>query len=224
MPRPILAIGIALLFVRAAGADPITLSGSGTLDFVPCGSCAQEAFGLTVAPGDPFTFSLSFDGVGADLFPENTHGGYRLGAGRASITLNKRTVFDGSTTLTGGVVKSGRVGIGPFDGPLDWVGFTGYPLREFGGFRPRAIDPRADSDWRTSDAWPTDPLAATLNSAPVILFELTSSRFDGSEMPFARGTPGDISEGPMPAPIPEPTYLLLLGTCRATVILPPSRH
>jgi hypothetical protein len=71
-PVLVLVLGIALLFARTAGADPITISGIGTLnDAVACGTprfrrCVQQLLGFTAGRGDSFTFSLSYHSASAD--------------------------------------------------------------------------------------------------------------------------------------------------------------
>src|SRR4051794_728659 len=82
MPRPILVLGLCLLAARVAGADPVTLRGTGTLESV-CGRCFQNVLGSTPAVGDPFSFELTFGDVSGDQFPSDLIGVYSLGAGRS---------------------------------------------------------------------------------------------------------------------------------------------
>src|SRR3954469_24640750 len=53
---------VALLLIGAAPrqqADPVTLSGQGTITQIFCVDCLQRQLGLTAAPG-PVTFSITF--------------------------------------------------------------------------------------------------------------------------------------------------------------------
>ena len=84
MRRVILFLGISLLWVRLAGADPITITGVGTVETF-CRGCF-DSIGLPgTVTGDPLTFSLSFNNGAADLDPSPTSGQYAFGSGSFSL-------------------------------------------------------------------------------------------------------------------------------------------
>jgi hypothetical protein len=184
-------------------AEPIILSGSGTFDRV-CGPCLQSLLDVTVAVGDPFTLSVSFDAVSGDSDPDATIGNYDFGVGSVSLSAGNHTVTGPSGPVYG-LIYHKRPGF-----PEDFLNLLA-PLA-FGVEGSLSIlgsDRGGRGDWLTSDAWPTD-IAATLNAAPGQYF---ISLYDPEGGVLAFGTSLHYTQAPAPPPVvPEPSTLLLLCT------------
>jgi PEP-CTERM motif len=205
MPTLVLLVGLALSLAPCAAADPITLSGSGAVTFTDCDSCAQAAFGFTLAPGDEFTFRFTLDNptVSGEFSPPPGGVIYSFAAGSATLSVDTRTVASGPAfSPQAFVAESGSAAEGG-DGlaiALSLQTPRGPVLYVVVG----ANDPLGT--WLSSTALPID-LAATMNAAPRANFEITFSS-SNEEPVFAAGPVQHFEQAP--APIPEPSTLSLI--------------
>jgi hypothetical protein len=204
MPNIILLLCIAFSVVDTAAADTITLSVQGTLSNV-----IFTPLGFPIAIGDPFRLDITFNpprsseltvfhpepGVEAVIMEERrgssslTVGGnlldpYMLGYVVASVRND--TSSEGNDELVIFFDKS----------PSSPEGFS-YGIRGDG-----------PGDWLSTAEWPTD-LAAALNSNPGDKSVGMSYGGDNPEA-FAIGSFTRVTQ--TPAPVPEPTTLLLLSS------------
>jgi hypothetical protein len=178
-------------------AEPITLSGSGTL-VSSCGACLQGLFGFTAAAGDPFTFRLSFD----PGTPDPPDGIYSFGAGTIGVTV-------GTGTITRSVAVSGLVTnddrrhdqldvVARYDNPAVPAEIVFWLV---------GSDPRGNL--LSSNAWPAD-IAGVLNAAPFKSFNIDDWFNFDEPLNVAHGMLGQVTQ--TPAPVPEPATMVLLGT------------
>jgi hypothetical protein len=208
----ILAASIALLFGRVAAADPITIRGSGTLDHV-CASCMEREFGVTAAVGDPFAFTLSFDSVSADQSALSWIGEYSLGIGSITASLGTANI-NLTAPLRGSAVDNFEIAPNVF---RDQLGIGAYfPLSATSRLASIALSGFGEAGWLNSDAWPTD-LVAVLHRAP-IGFAVAEWKLNDADTNSFAGGPVRLLSGDSPAPIPEPTSLLLLSTGLFSVV------
>jgi hypothetical protein len=203
LTRSLRMLGIVAVLLCGAGlarlqADPITVSGSGTLNFVcPClGLGGIRQLNGSVAVGDPFRFSLTFQSPPLPLL-NGEFRSYHFGPGSLNLTLGTATLSTTMGTVFGRVVPHGLLSLEAF--PLDLAAFF------IGG-----ID--SNHDRLTTDAWPTD-FAAALNALPIKSFAVLRTNFEGEgeEPDYATGTLLTLTQAPTLAPVPEPSTLLLLG-------------
>jgi PEP-CTERM motif len=205
MRNLIFVLGIAIwLAPNTADADPLTIVASGTLDYA-CSTCVQDLFGFTAAAGDPFTVRITVGSASPDQLPGNpVSGSYSLSHGAVSVTVGSSTFNQPQPFhLRGGISNYGP------SGPYDVLDIESRPTApNFAGIFLQGWDLSAMA--LDSDAWPADPGLA-LQRMPHRYFALTSW-IDPEEPGFsvALGTPTIITQGP--APVPEPTTLLLVGT------------
>jgi hypothetical protein len=197
MRKLLLLVGIVSSCVSPAYADPVTLSGSGALKDV---SGFQSLLGWNAAPGDPFTFSLSFDNTPSiDTEPAPDIARYPLGSGTASITSGTNTPKSSPVTnLFGLIGQDGGIGLAGFPAgfgyPPDKAVFnislyaTGKPLKQ--------------------TPWPGN-IAAALNAEPDNFFQLGVS-VDPTESDVVLGATG-LRYAQNPEPVPESPSVLLLG-------------
>jgi hypothetical protein len=206
MPTLVLLVGLALSLAPCAAADPITLSGSGTVSFTDCDSCAQSAFGFTLAPGDEFTFRFTLDNptVSGEFSPPPGGVIYSFAAGSATLSVDTRTVSSGPTLFARAFV--GNTGSAAEGGDLLAIGLLlQTPRGPVLSVAVGANDPLGT--WLSSTDLPTD-LAATMNAAPRADFSMTFSSSQ-EEPVFAAGPVQHFEQAP--APVPEPSTLLLLA-------------
>jgi hypothetical protein len=201
--------GVLLLAASSAHlyADPVTVSGSGIVTSLGseedvCVSCAMGVLGFSFGVGDSLSFSVSFQEPSADLAPgDPTLGAYELGSGTFTLAGGKFT----TPTLAGAQI-------------LNTAGGPGLVADEFllaanppGGALPARIGVVLYGvdfvgSWLTMDRWPTD-VAATLNAAPFNAVWL----FDRAAEHGTFATLGNVQFTQVPAPIPEPATMALLG-------------
>lgn len=217
MRVPIILLACVLCGLAPANlqADPITLSGTGTLDQA-CGRCLQLVFGFSAAVGEPFTFTLTFDqALPADRRPDDPKfGSYSFGTGFAGMTLGTNTIAFPSAIMAGFVSNDRILDTRIIDGPReDRLTLQAINANFFFRFEIGGIDPLANL--LSTDAWPND-VAAVLNAAARIEFHAIGPDLDveGVE-PYAGGTVPHITQSPGSAPTPEPTSILLVGTALA---------
>jgi hypothetical protein len=204
----VLVIGVLISFVRAAGAEPITLTlvGSGTIT-----DCCLPELSVPAANGDPFSFTLIYPAISPPPFP-----GFPELRDFGSGTL---TLSIGAQTLTTPSSVSGRI-ITNETSPF--TSFDQLQLFAFPHSGPQIALGLSGADdsgqWLSTDKWPIDILGA-LASAPttdLLLFVHACDPRECGFTPTAKIEPFSLrygAEAPSsPEPVPEATSLALVGT------------
>jgi hypothetical protein len=190
----------------ALGAEPITLTATGTLE-VGCSSCLQSLLGFTAPNGSSFTVSISFNPEARQQTGSAIDRLFSFGPGTATLLVGGR-MFALATLVDGGVQNDVPVG----GSPLDQIFITAAsadPALTPGGFTLSGSD--LSGRLLQSLDWPHQ-LAATLNAAPSRLAFGNRFAFVGDQFAFELGRGVTFAEVPGPAPTPEPSAIILFTT------------
>jgi hypothetical protein len=201
-------LGLLLFLVLAvpgsSDAEPVTLTATGVIDWVDVEfpeSRFSKLFPLPAEVGDRFTLTFNFPSTLApDIEPGPSW--HRSITGSFVLHNDGRSFSD---TYTAGAM--GGDGTGAY---FNLFGGITTPFEERWSVSQFLQLGVGDAPWIDADTLPT---ASLLNQAPVKGFYIQSYLECEDECPFNQltGTVREISAG-SPAPIPEPTTLLLLGS------------
>jgi hypothetical protein len=201
MRKSLLPLGIAFSFVGGAAADPVTLTFTGTIDFVH--SVYYDPLGFPAATaGAPFSFSWTLTSLSGDVNPSPTQGNYNP-TGSYTLSTSSGSVTHRATLTSVVVFDNPRESLARYDAVAPNPPNTFLELFFEGG-----------PDWLDSDLLPTVATLEAASSKRFIISTLVPC-CDGQEFdigPVFGGNVLRVSDGASPAPIPEPSSLLLLSS------------
>ena len=174
---------------QVAAADPIVLTAKGVIDFV---DSSQGLLPLPGAVGDPFSFTFSFS-TPLPSAPLTTVGQFTLAIGSGSLT---RQYSSGNHVVIDNWAQCN-------------CDFVEYYVFGFGADQDIRLMFSGGPQWLDNDTVPT---------TSVVLQQADTGRlhiqgfFEDSGGQTMGGIVQAITDGPPPAPVTEPSSLLLLAT------------